>query len=993
MAKEPYRPPNLHDWRRLMWYNCPGEEGGDSVGQLACSLRERAGGDMGKASRGRGRLSLQELSEALGALDEAVLSEVDGVGPQRVVEMAEAALAEFDYERAAALFRVAVVKSEGDGETVCRLATFLVDDYAQFEDAVRLLTSSACEVNAAGKRLLARSLFMLERKAEALAVYRELNEAGGGDALSWKRQGILLKDQGDSGGAIEALLKALALDAADGEAERLKGECEQALADRLSADLAGAERKLESGEVEEAGKLLSELDSGGWLPPEFYRLRKRVEERQRGAEKDGLAGQAREREAAGDLDGAAALVRQALEIDSEDRELRGWAERLETSMRVRAAADLRQRGDAAVAGGDLAEAISLYCAAWMKDETAIRVPGEEGDAGGVAAQPTGHAADAVRLLRLVGDYMENASRIPTASQAQALEALHRAVLAERADDLEQAVLLAGRAGALMDLHPAGAELKLRIVERRRWLEEATAREAFQRAQLLEREGKLDAAAEAYEQAAPVAGFALAEDAGQRAAALRRTLSAAQAEESLISRVTALLEKREFFQALRELAAMPAEPPAAPDGWAEGRSEAPGMPCLGTGDGAVRQRRGGTGPSPVDLLETRAREGIAEKYPVVAVPLPPPLLETRTEYRSRKDGVLGFKAGATITVNTSPDSGEVFLVSGRNLLCLDVRELRAVGTAQLPPAAEIAGKNAFVLYDMLPGDRSALLFLNFEDDYLMQVEHRRGRIGVTNVMPLARCLRGTRQQVRRWFVPAGREEKLMICQSAPGAGGGTAFYGISLHDGRLLHEEEFGHTLTNLRRLPGREGMYLVHRHPEPSQMRRPGYFSFALVDSRMRISERFHVQPQDIDGTFVESCRWFRFGKQGWYALVRYFDMYSGQLIQRPLAFLAMGADKQLRYAVSDSSQLLQKTADLEPLGELIEGPDGQDLWVVSGRKGNEQTLFVIDLATFKTVRKTTVPEGETVVAIAAGARPGEYVTVSLVGEDGEVVVRKGSGQ
>ncbi len=924
---------------------------------------------MGKTKGGRGRGSPQALREALGGLDDAVLSEVDGVAAGKILEMAEAALAEFDYERAAALFKAAVVKSDGEGGTVCRLASFLVDDYAQFEEAVRLLSSASCEVNLDGKGLLARSLFMLGRKDEALAAYRELHEAGGGDALSTRRQGMLLKEKGLLGEAIAAFQKALGLDAADGEAARLKAECEQSLADELKGRLSQVESKLDSGAVAEAVELLDGMSRGEWLPPEYYRLRKRVEERQRGAEKSRLTGRAGECEAAGDREGAAALVKQALELDAQDAMLRNWSERLDRELRVAAAAELRARGSEAFARGELGEAIVQWAAAWLKD-----------------GSPWEGSEDATRLSRIVVDFVEGAGRGPAGPQVQALEALYRAVLAERDGNLEEAILQSARAGVLMEQHPAGVALRSAIGERRRWQEEAVAREAFARAQALEREGRTEEAAEHYDKAALAAGFALAEDAGKRAASLRRKLENARARDSLAQRVTELLDKGEYFQALRELRA--AEDWAVPEGHGVAGEVGAGQAVGGkqaddSGDACA------DGWDRFDVLEARAQEGIAEKYPVTAIPLPPPLLETRTEYRSRKDGILGFKAGATLAVNTSPDSNEVFLVSGRKMLCLNLHELRAVGTATLPPAAELGGKNGFVLYDMLPGDRHALLFLNFEDDYLMQVEHRRGRIDVTNVMPLARSMRGTRQQVKRWFVPAGREEKLMICQSSPGAGGGTAFYGISLADGRLLHEEEFGYTLTNLRRLPGREGQYLVHRHPEPSQMRRPGYFSFALVDSRMRISERFHIAPQEMEGAFIESCRWFRFGRRGWYALVRYFDMYSGQLIQRPLAFLAVGEDKQLRYAVADSSQLLQKAADLEPLGELIAGPDGGEQLVVSGRKGNAQTVFVIDLETFKTVRRTNVPEGETVVAIAAGARPGEYVTVSLVGEEGEVVVRK----
>jgi len=172
-------------------------------------------------------------------------------------------------------------------------------------------------------------------------------------------------------------------------------------------------------------------------------------------------------------------------------------------------------------------------------------------------------------------------------------------------------------------------------------------------------------------------------------------------------------------------------------------------------------------------------------------------------------------------------------------------------------------------------------------------------------------------------------------------------------------------------------------------MRRPGYFSFALLDTRLRFTHRFHVPPEDFDGMLLETARWARLSASGRiFFFFRYFDGLTGQLTNRPLAFIAMKTDGTLLYAVTDSSQLVKNQADLDPVAELID-KDGSERMVVLGKKDGAQFLFVVELERFRAIESYRVPDNQVVVGVCRGATPGTYVTIALSKDSGEIAMRE----
>jgi len=895
---------------------------------------------MSMSGRRSGRFQKEDMLEALGEIDGSVEAEVAELVPEDIVELAERALEEYDYERAHSLFRSAVLRSEGEAEFVCRLATFLVDDYAYFDEAVALLTCPSCEVSDEGQRLLAHSYFMAGKREDALAAYRLVN-ARQGDLLSWKRQGILFKELGRFAEALAAFGSALERDTADSEAGRLKSECQEALLQELAPALSRAEADIEAGRLDEARLVLDGLAHHGWLPPAYYRVRNRLDAVSSSLQATALLDTAATLEAGGDSEGALDAYRRVLQVDEGCQLAAERVSALEGKLVEKAARNWVEKGNRHFETGKLGKAIHHYFMA------VTRYAGVEGVS--PAARP---------LFEMVAEYNEQTGKMPSSAQLQALEALFMAVSELDKGNVERAELFANRAGNLSEQLSAGRDFQEQLARLKRHSSDARARAWMEQANALETEGRLAEAAKLYKRAGRAEGFGDRNEALDKARQLKEAVRTREEAASFERWVNELIEQGEFFQALRELRKNP--------------QMAELLPVF-------------------EELEAAACRGVSTKYPVVLTPYEGSAegLVDAAEYRSSKDSLAGFVPDKTRVLNSSPGGKEVFLISGNRLLLLDSRELRPRLTASLPPQADLTDKKGFALYGLAPGDKNALVFVNFDEDLVLYFLQKRASLDLVNSIPLGKMLQQSRRQITRWFCLNGREEQLMVCQSAPGASNSATTYALSLHDGKLVHSEEFGYALSHLQMVPGQDNLYVIHRHPEPVHMRRRGYYSLAYLDGRMRVMERHHIPQDELDGTLVESTRWVRFGplSDRRYSLFRYYDAFSGQLVARPLAFVALHRQGAMLYGAADSSTLVRDEGDLDPLGELVIS-GGKEYLAVVGRKGEQQRLFFICLDDFKLVQTHPVPDGETIVALARGRSGEEVVTVALNDESGEVIVK-----
>ena len=890
---------------------------------------------MVRGDRTRGKYSREQLLESLGEFDREEAAALEEVQPGRLIDMGREAAQEYDYERARFLYKVAVLNSHGGAEALCALATFLVDEYAIFDEAITILESPSCQVNDESLRLLARAHFMLGNAREALEVYQEINREGG-DALSWKREGMLLAQFNRHAEAIEAFSRTLGMTPSDSEASGLSKASQAALKASLEPLLEKARQAFTEGHLEEADEALKTVAQASWLPPAYFRLRHALDKKLVETRLMELLDAGSAAEAAADPRTALALFQQALDVDEGCELALEKVAELAHRLEGDAAQGWLEKGNAHFEQGDRESAIRDYFMAATRSADIADISGGSG-----------------RLLEIVKDYCRQGGRMPGEAQLRALDSLYLAWLRLEAADLGEARLLAGRAGAFVEQLEAGREFTRRLEQSRAeeglrraaaWMEEAMRKEA---------DGEPDAAASLFDRAAAVKDFGQGEEAARRARHIREGSRKQREVATLLRRVEKQVAGESYFPALAEIR--------------KNQHLAAELPEL-------------------NELADAARRGVAAKFPLEFEMVAPREMADVRQYASGMEGVQDLDAELTRLARPVPDGDELFLVSGRKLLLLDASGMRAKMVATLPPQADLTEKKGFVVADLAPGDTNALVVVNFDDDLLLYFQHRRSQLELLNVMPLERLLQQSRQQVSRWFVLNGPEEQLVVCQSAPGKSNESRLYSLSLHSGRLMHDDQFGYALSNLRRVPAGEGRYVIHRHPDPMQMRRTGYFSFALADARLRIVSRHHIPPDELDNTFIESTRWLRVGPASGrlFYLFRYFDALTGQLVGRPLAFAACEKDGTLLYAAPDSSTLVRNQGDLNPMAEVVE-IDGAEHLAVHGRKDSSSFLFVVELDKFRLVSTKELPPDRKVLSVVRGSRPGQVVVVSLDESGGEV--------
>jgi len=708
---------------------------------------------MAKSSRGRGRFSRQEVLDALRGVEPAVEADAEDLSPDEILTKAGEALVEYDYELAHNLFKLAVLRSEGDEDAVCRLATFLVDDYAAFDEAISLLTSPSCAVNDEALLLLARSHSLAGHKAHALEAFQEVNRGKNADASSLKQEGALLLDLGRADEAVETLQKALEKDPHDAEALKLKTDAERAASAEMAPFLERAEADLLAGKLDEAGRTLGQLGDKSWRPPDYYRLSHRLDELRSRKAGSQLLDEAARREAEGDLDGALERYRQALEHGSGGVEVTDKVRQLESKVSQQAAAGLVATGTQQFESQAYSAAIQSFYSGIARDPQ--------------VREPRGEAAS---LFGLVHEFSSQLGRSPNSAQAQWIESLWQAIREMDQGNHDAAEMNAHRAGSLTDQLPSGRALSGRLAEERRMGAVVAAQAWIGEALALESKGALDEACLLYERAAKVEGFPGARNASTRAAAIREKERSTRELASLKAFLDGLLNESQYFRVLREI-------------------------------DKNRERLASAGE--LAEMEAAARDGVADKYPMEVTPVPGKEFGRRKEeYNSGTDQVKGFNPDSTRVAGTAPGVEEVFLVSGRNLALLDLAEIQLRLTALLPPQSDWGAKAGFFVSDLSPGDRNSLLSVNFDQDLMLHFAHKRSRLDLCNALPIERHLQQSRQKVSRWFALNGRDEQLLVCQSAPGVSNEAQLYSVSLDDGKLVHTQTHGQPLYGLRSIPG-----------------------------------------------------------------------------------------------------------------------------------------------------------------------------------------------
>ena len=466
----------------------------------------------------------------------AVFSDMDAAACRAAGREAEDA---FDYERAAAAYRLAVVRSSGALAQVRELVRFLAEAYADYEETAEVLGSPALDLaRERDLRLsLANALFQLGKYDGAREHYERLLK-GEADPFVLRRLGELALRGGRVHEARERLQQAVRLAPGDPEVRDLLGRCESAASGEADALLSEARARLDAGDLGEARRLVAQVAERWRTHSGVERLRLAIDAAATREKAAAMASEANRLAAVGEWRAALQAIKDALRHDEGLRvalsDLSGAAER---AVAAEDAAGHVKAARARAAEGDLPGALG----AWLRAiETGVALPEE------AAAEP---------LVQRLRRHLRRGKLDGRA--VEGLAALHRAdgfVKAGRLTEAE-AALRDARRHLKDDSDARGIEAAIASIREEDRRKEAGARLA--EADKAEAAGDFAAALAALERLPDGKG----QDTSARRRRLREAIAANEAARALEARLLKLADTGEWWRLRRELRAPGA--PVAP----------------------------------------------------------------------------------------------------------------------------------------------------------------------------------------------------------------------------------------------------------------------------------------------------------------------------------------------------------------------------------------------------------------------------------------------
>jgi len=286
-----------------------------------------------------------DINERIGDIPEDIRSDHGNKDPSNLVTEARRILEEeYDYDRAWELLKLSAVRGDGRWDAVEPLARFLVEEYAQFEPALRLLETDAWDEVPEARRLQAQAYYHLGRRDEAITLFEDIAPRLG-DATMWLRIGTIRQEMESHDQAVAAFLKAEALDPSLARAGERRRKSEAAVRAQTGPVLAEAGGLLDAGKAAEAATTLAALDGLAWAPTEVGRLRRRIDDAQKLGNLEALLDRASGLEEAGDHGAAMSAYREALAMDGTCSLARERIDVLERGAAAARAAALVAKGD------------------------------------------------------------------------------------------------------------------------------------------------------------------------------------------------------------------------------------------------------------------------------------------------------------------------------------------------------------------------------------------------------------------------------------------------------------------------------------------------------------------------------------------------------------------------------------------------------------------------------------------------------------------------
>lgn len=819
----------------------------------------------------------------VGAVESAVAEAHGGDSSSSLLDAAVAAQDDYDYDRAHQLLRLAVRVSGGGRREVEALGRFLVDSYAQYDEAVRLLSSPAVDIGhgTALRRLLADALVMSDHGAEAREHYEALvtHREIGDDASVWDRLGTLREAAGDDAGAAEALRTALRLAPGNARAEQRLRAVEERLSGAAAAQVEQARAAIAAGDKAQAKALLGAvLDGPGDHRAAATLLRELdAAERQSTAEEREAA--ARDAEARGELGTAIDAWRAVLDLVPEHADARQALPRLERALGEEQFAERLARGADAFERGQLDEAIRAFYRAYVVRPEGATPPAE------LVGRP---------LCELTWRYLEAEGARHLDRALPALVALYRAESACESGVEEDAAAHMREASTTLSGFAPLEDLRERLAGLSRGRTLARAQDALAEAQGKEEAGDLEAARDGYRRALTLAGGAVG-DAEERLARVEEQIRAQG-------------DRRRFRERLASL--------EAAERWFDLRRA------------VLSARPGEADESELERLKTLAGQHIADRYTpsLIAPPWLPD--EDRGSVLDSRPVQLPDVDRKELRVLLTPDGSRLLVLSGPLLVVVDTDTLTVPLVAEMPEAINFGSRCEVVLAGNHPEGGLQLALVNECDAELLLLRADQDGVRLDDRFDLSSIVPSNREKTARFYALHASSQRLVQLRTQRDPAGPSLVRNLSLSDGRLVHEEEHGFGLWGLLPFRG-EDRYVVSRLPNYALRLRPGYFNFAVMDHRGRFVERFNLRLEDMPEP-IETLRSFTHSP----SLGRYFVTYDyfdalGQITRRNPALMVLRSSHEIFYQSASPEKLLQGRRLPAGRVKLVEPPNEESLLVL----------------------------------------------------------------
>jgi tetratricopeptide (TPR) repeat protein len=861
----------------------------------------------------------------VGEVDASLRSIFDGMTASDCLSAGRRAEEQYDYERALAAFRLAVLRSAGELRMVRELVRFLTEIYADSTSVAELLRSPVIKVSSCPdlQEHLADALFQIDEWDQAKAQYELLLKRS--DApVPLKRLGQIALKGAHLRVAEEYLSKALHLDPSDNETRSLLNQCRGKRGDEAGEFVSDAREALKNGDLDTADKALDGLTRRRLNHPQADRLRASIQQARNAAKAAQLIEHLDELVSDGQWRRIVQTLRRAHSLDPSVRTT--TTELLEKALTEVAGAErvrYLQKGAANEKAGDVPGALEAFLRAV--------------EAG---ASPVKDAAESPIFAMLAAYLARHPDHHPDDRELSGLADAYQvtALLAEnRVKEAEHALREARR-------HLGDDVL---VTELRKQVGSAGASRRKDRFQTLietadksEADGDLTQALTALDRAVEMGGAADAKLESRRQR-IRKAIAAQKSIKTLHSRLSRLAKDKKWWQLRRELDAIPS---------------------------------GNT----YEVLRSEADAQLTDISKVASIKVKKAAKTGRLDLDS-----LGIDADQqdNLIVEFDDTSGRGFIALDRQLVILSLPDLSPIEHLEWAESLNVSVKRPTARLFVDPSNDCLLVF-DAVKTTLTRVSTEAGKVAVVDQLDLSRVLPPASspelQAAETVFDPkSGRLLNLSTGQTKQQP---SRLVSISAVDGAAHHEERFSYPVFNLKHIRG-DNLFTLQRLLD---INRPQahFYNFMVVDAHAKALERHGYMELDEPMHAIRRIAKGTDHAANLFCSYWFIEPFTGQVLNESNGFVQFKPSWEIFYQTSQPELWFKEARGVCAAFALARQ---NNLLLIPWRRTRGQTGYGVSALSVEQFREEwdveMPPEAEITCLFEDQERPCAYILL-LIGEN-----------